>query len=145
MSPRCKSSASAAWRHTARRQLHPDLLIGPGLAEAGLTPLRPSAMTDTATLYNHSRRGARAGRRRNPRCRRRVRRILIVGGGTAGWMTALTLARSLIEQGVEITLVESPDRGHHRRGRRFDALAARIFRRPGHRGVRMDAGLPRHL
>ena len=37
-----------------------------------------------------------------------MRRILIVGGGTAGWMTALTLARSLIEQGVEISLVESP-------------------------------------
>jgi 2-polyprenyl-6-methoxyphenol hydroxylase-like FAD-dependent oxidoreductase len=40
-----------------------------------------------------------------------VRRILIVGGGTAGWMTALTLARSLIGQGIEITLVESPTIG----------------------------------
>jgi len=35
-------------------------------------------------------------------------------------MTALILARSLIEQGVEITLVESPTVGHHRRGRGLD-------------------------
>ncbi len=40
-----------------------------------------------------------------------VRRIVIVGGGTAGWMTALILARSLIARGVEITLLESPQVG----------------------------------
>ena len=38
----------------------------------------------------------------------KIRRILIVGGGSAGWMTALTLARSFIELGVEITVLESP-------------------------------------
>ena len=37
-----------------------------------------------------------------------IRRILIVGGGSAGWMTALTFARSLIDRGVEITVLESP-------------------------------------
>lgn len=35
----------------------------------------------------------------------------MVGGGTAGWMTALILARSLMDRGVEITLVESPTVG----------------------------------
>ena len=37
-----------------------------------------------------------------------IKKIVIVGGGTAGWMTAMILANSLIRQGVEILLVESP-------------------------------------
>ena len=44
----------------------------------------------------------------------RVKRILVLGGGTAGWMTACFLNRTLRStdgQSVEITLVESRDIG----------------------------------
>jgi tryptophan 6-halogenase len=60
----------------------------------------------TATLFNCSYRPTTG---RNPqRGPAAVRRIVIVGGGSAGWMTALIFARSLIDRGVEITVVESP-------------------------------------
>jgi tryptophan 6-halogenase len=54
--------------------------------------------------YNEEK-GASAPRPSDPPA---VRSIVIIGGGTAGWMTALIFARSLIARGVEITLLESP-------------------------------------
>lgn len=39
------------------------------------------------------------------------KKILIVGGGTAGWMAANLMAACWLEQGFEITLIESPEIG----------------------------------
>ena len=40
-----------------------------------------------------------------------IRNIVIVGGGSAGWMAATILANALIRKGVEITVLESPTVG----------------------------------
>ncbi len=40
-----------------------------------------------------------------------IRKVAIVGGGTAGWMTALLFAQALIPRGVEIVVLESPTVG----------------------------------
>ena len=37
------------------------------------------------------------------------KRILILGGGTAGWMAANLMVRAWGQRGFDITLVESPD------------------------------------
>lgn len=61
----------------------------------------------TATLFNYSYHDT-ATRHQDPAARAPIRSIVIVGGGTAGWMTALILADALGKQGVEISLLESP-------------------------------------
>ena len=40
-----------------------------------------------------------------------IRSVTIVGGGTAGWMTAAVLARFVVQQGISMTLIESEDIG----------------------------------
>ena len=41
----------------------------------------------------------------------KIKRIAIVGGGTAGWMAAAVLARALPGTGCAVTLIESPEVG----------------------------------
>ena len=40
-----------------------------------------------------------------------MKKIVIVGGGTAGWMSALIMARQLIDKGFQMELLESPEVG----------------------------------
>src|SRR5438552_10641483 len=37
-----------------------------------------------------------------------IKKIVIVGGGSAGWMTAMIFADALIKKGIEIAVLESP-------------------------------------
>ncbi len=41
----------------------------------------------------------------------RIRRILVVGGGTSGWMTAAALSHRMSGQDVQVTLIESAEIG----------------------------------
>ena len=43
-----------------------------------------------------------------------IKRIAIVGGGTAGWMAASILARALPGTHTVITVIESPEMGRRR-------------------------------
>src|SRR5690242_14236831 len=60
----------------------------------------------TATVFNHS--WSYGPPRGDARIPPGIRKVVIVGGGTAGWMTALVFARALVPRGVEVTVLESP-------------------------------------
>jgi glycine/D-amino acid oxidase-like deaminating enzyme len=66
-------------------------------------------MTDTSTIFdqNLAPRTRPAGELPEPP----IRHIVVVGGGTAGWMTALLLANSKFGERLKVTVLESPQVG----------------------------------
>lgn len=66
-------------------------------------------MSDTATLYNKT---ATSSSSTAPmQAEPPVKKIVIVGGGTAGWMTAMLLSDSAFGAHLDITVLESPQVG----------------------------------
>ncbi len=63
-----------------------------------------------------------------------IKNILVVGGGTAGWMTAALLNRFLPPGKCRITLIESPNVGVIGVGEATVPPLVRYIRSPGHRG-----------
>ena len=66
-------------------------------------------MSDTATLFNQTVATHVAGARTN--AEPPVKRIVVVGGGTAGWMTALLFSHSAYGPRLQVTVLESPQVG----------------------------------
>jgi flavin-dependent dehydrogenase len=65
-------------------------------------------MPATATVFNQAITGHHATR---VDAEPPVRRIVVVGGGTAGWMTALMLSNSAYGSALQVTVIESPQVG----------------------------------
>jgi tryptophan 6-halogenase len=65
-----------------------------------------STQGPTATVFNYSYSFESAAKL--PNVPPPMRKIVIVGGGSAGWMTAMILAHAFIPKGVEIEVLESP-------------------------------------
>jgi glycine/D-amino acid oxidase-like deaminating enzyme len=66
-------------------------------------------MPDTATLFNQTFAPGNGGIHAS--AEPPVKKIVVVGGGTAGWMTALMLSNSAYGSKLEITVLESPQVG----------------------------------
>jgi len=66
-------------------------------------------MSDTATVFNHNVAARRDGVRID--AEPPVRHVVVVGGGTAGWMTALLLANSAYGARLKVTVLESSQVG----------------------------------
>ena len=66
-------------------------------------------MTDISSLFDHefATRPRATGELPEPP----IRHIAVVGGGTAGWMTALLLASSKFGERLKVTVLESPQVG----------------------------------
>jgi 2-polyprenyl-6-methoxyphenol hydroxylase-like FAD-dependent oxidoreductase len=65
-----------------------------------------TTQTPTATVFNYSLAVTRP--KAHAHVPPNIRKIVIVGGGSAGWMCAMTLAQSLLTKGIEIQVLESP-------------------------------------
>ncbi len=73
--------------------------------------MRTASRKYSATIFADGAIPAEKERNRQAMVTDRITRILIVGGGTSGWMTAAALSHRLSGSGVKLTLIESAEIG----------------------------------